>query len=289
MTARDSEDLVVSTIELISRKWHPIIVRRLLDAGPLGFNEIQEHAAGISAKVLTDSLADLVENELLERTVVSERPLRVEYDLTDRGRDLQSVIAALEAWGERHLQGVPDPLVLVVDDDPRLVSMYEGWLADRFRVLCAYSGEEAIRNATDDVDVVVLDRHMPGLSGDEVLARVRELGVDVGVVMLTAVGFDVDDGEAPFDAYVEKPSERAALVSVVEAVLRSSGDDRSARGVQSSPAAEALLRDAKTSGELAEGEAGAGPRTGIERMDRGVADAREPGHRTAEGTLSDGH
>lgn len=93
---------------LIGRKWHPVIVDRLLREGPCGFSDVQDHVDGISNKVLSDSLADLEEKGLVTRTVVSDRPFRVEYDLTRRGKDLEPVIDAMAAWGEQHLAPAPD-------------------------------------------------------------------------------------------------------------------------------------------------------------------------------------
>ena len=108
-TNTDRTQWVVDTIDLISKKWHPVIIHRLAEEGPLRFNELKERIEGISSKVLTDGLEDLTENELLRRTVVSESPLRVEYELTDTGRELRIALEALAAWGEEHLDPDPDP------------------------------------------------------------------------------------------------------------------------------------------------------------------------------------
>jgi len=94
---------VTTTANLIGKKWHPVIVHRLLDNGPSGFNELQESVDGISSKVLSDSLEDLAEKRLVEREVISEKPVRVEYALTDHGRSLEPVIEAMREWGTEHL------------------------------------------------------------------------------------------------------------------------------------------------------------------------------------------
>ncbi|WP_435066332.1 winged helix-turn-helix transcriptional regulator [Halobaculum sp. EA56] len=99
---------VTATATLIGRKWHPVIVHRLLEHGPCGFSELQEHVDGISSKVLSSTLEDLQEKRLVTREVISDKPFRVEYDLTDRGAALESVIAAMADWGERHLGPAED-------------------------------------------------------------------------------------------------------------------------------------------------------------------------------------
>jgi DNA-binding HxlR family transcriptional regulator len=94
---------VTTTATLIGKKWHPVIIHRLLEQGPLGFNDLKAEVDGISSKVLSDSLSDLEETNLVDRNIISEKPFRVEYSLTERGRDLRPVIEAMEEWGSTHL------------------------------------------------------------------------------------------------------------------------------------------------------------------------------------------
>jgi DNA-binding HxlR family transcriptional regulator len=88
---------------VVGKKWHPVIVHRLLEHGPMGFNRLKERIDDISATVLSDSLEDLQDNDVVDRTVVNTQPFRVEYSLTARGADLEPVVEALETWGRRHL------------------------------------------------------------------------------------------------------------------------------------------------------------------------------------------
>jgi len=94
---------VTTTASLIGKKWHPVIVHRLLEHGPSGFNELEENVDGISSKVLSDSLEDLGEKQLVEREIISEKPVRVQYSLTDHGRSLEPVIYAMRDWGLEHI------------------------------------------------------------------------------------------------------------------------------------------------------------------------------------------
>ena len=94
---------VTTTATLIGKKWHPVIVDRLLQDGPSGFNELKESVDGISSKVLSESLDDLAEKRLVDREVRSEEPLRVRYSLTEHGRSLQPVIQAMREWGTEYL------------------------------------------------------------------------------------------------------------------------------------------------------------------------------------------
>ncbi|WP_256300918.1 winged helix-turn-helix transcriptional regulator [Haloarchaeobius salinus] len=94
---------VTTTASLIGRKWHPVIVHRLLEHGPSGFNELQDDVDGISSKVLSDSLENLEEKGLVDREIVSEKPFRVQYSLTEHGASLEPVIVSMRDWGLEHL------------------------------------------------------------------------------------------------------------------------------------------------------------------------------------------
>ncbi len=94
---------ITSTATVLGPKWHPVIVHRLLTNGPSGFNELKAAVDGISSKVLSDSLDRLKEHGLINRTVVSDKPVRVRYSLTNRGESLEPVIEAMREWGQNNL------------------------------------------------------------------------------------------------------------------------------------------------------------------------------------------
>ena len=119
------------------------------------------------------------------------------------------------------------PVVLAVDDDDDLRRTYQLWLDDDWEVRTAADGEEALSTLDDDVDVMLLDRMMPGLSGREVLDEMGDREANPQVVMVTAVDPDVDVVEMPFDGYVTKPIDREELAGTVRTMLeRRSFDDR---------------------------------------------------------------
>lgn len=99
---------VTSTVNLIGKKWHPVILHRLLDQGPLGFTALQREVDGVSSKVLSDALDDLEGKGLVNREIVNEKPVRVEYSLTELGRSLEPVIFAMRDWGMEYLEPAED-------------------------------------------------------------------------------------------------------------------------------------------------------------------------------------
>lgn len=99
---------ITSTATLIGKKWHPVIIHRLLQNGPCGFNDLKEHVDGISSNVLSNSLGDLEDKQLVARNIVSEKPIRVEYSLTEHGESLCPVIMAMRDWGTEYLTVAAD-------------------------------------------------------------------------------------------------------------------------------------------------------------------------------------
>jgi len=111
------------------------------------------------------------------------------------------------------------PTVLVVEDEAPLIEIYARWLGERFEVRTAQNGESALEQLDEDVDVVLLDRLMPGMSGDEVLAAIEERGFSPRVAMVTAVEPDFDIITMGFDDYLTKPVDREELVETVDRLL----------------------------------------------------------------------
>lgn len=209
-------EYLLDSVSLLSKKWHPAIVRCLSGTDGHGFSDIEDRLDGISAKVLTDALSELQEYEIIERREVSQSPLRVSYTLTERGEELDEVIASLADWGEAHLADpATEQVVLVADDNPRVNTMYTAWLEDGYTVRTASDGEETLQSLDTDVGVVVLDRRMPGLSGDEVLDWIRSQRYDIRVVMVTSEDVEIDLLDLAFDEYLTKPVQRDTLRSVV--------------------------------------------------------------------------
>ncbi|MCF2241944.1 response regulator transcription factor, partial [Halobacterium salinarum] len=77
------------------------------------------------------------------------------------------------------------------------------------------SGAAALEAADDDVSVALLDRQMPTMTGDEVLAALRERALDIRVAMVTGIDPDFDIVEMPFDEYIQKPVDGDTLHDVV--------------------------------------------------------------------------
>lgn len=143
--------------------------------------------------------------------------------------------------------------VLVVDDEPNVAEGYALWLEDDYDVLVATGGEEALEKVPE-ADAVLLDRRMPGMSGDEVLEHIREADYDCRVAMVTAVDPDFDIIDMPFDAYLTKPVERSDLRATVEQLLTLSEYDDAVQEQFRLAEKRATLEMKKSQSELEESE-----------------------------------
>jgi len=111
-----------------------------------------------------------------------------------------------------------EPRVLMVDDEKTVADAYALRLEDVAEVTVAYGGEAALDTVSDGrvPDVILLDRHMPQMSGDEVLELIRERELETRVIMVTAIDPDLDVLDMPFDDYLSKPVDRTDVIAAVD-------------------------------------------------------------------------
>ena len=106
-------------LDRISDKWVTLILAALGSDGPhpsgrdhvgapraMRYSELSRRLAGVSQKMLTQTLRSLERDGLLTRTVTPTVPVTVTYELTDLGLSLQDVMLGIKAWAERHMDTV---------------------------------------------------------------------------------------------------------------------------------------------------------------------------------------
>lgn len=144
-----------------------------------------------------------------------------------------------------------DATVLIVDDDPQVRDLYQRFLEDEYTVLVADDGETALEQMSDEIDVVLLDRRMPGLAGDEFLNTIREQGYDCPVAMVTAVNPDLDIIELGFEDYLVKPVTREEIRSLTGSLVRRIKYERHIQDWLALLSKKATLERSLTEGERA--------------------------------------
>jgi DNA-binding response OmpR family regulator len=108
--------------------------------------------------------------------------------------------------------------VLIVDDTEGCRDLYQFWLEADHDVRTAPNGTVALDEIDPDVDLVVVDRNMPGPSGLDVAAEIRTNGYDCQIIMSSSERIDFELADSPIDEYVKKPTDRETLEAAVEQV-----------------------------------------------------------------------
>jgi DNA-binding HxlR family transcriptional regulator len=104
---------IEATFKIIGKKWTVLIVREML-RGAKQFNRFLENIEGITPKVLTERLRELQKLGIVKRRIVSEYPVRVEYEMTDLGKEFEPVLLAAASFSMRNL-----PKIVFKDGKPR--------------------------------------------------------------------------------------------------------------------------------------------------------------------------
>lgn len=89
-----------AAFEILGKRWTGLIIQVMLN-GPKRFSDFQEVIPNLSPRMLTERLKELEEHGVVVRQVYPEMPVRIEYELTDKGRDLQNVMTEVQAWASK--------------------------------------------------------------------------------------------------------------------------------------------------------------------------------------------
>src|SRR5471032_317626 len=92
---------VAKSLDLLGERWTLLVVRDLL-RGPAKFQDLQT-SLGVAPGILSDRLKVLEDHAIIQSALYSEHPPRAEYTLTERGRELRTVVGALAVWWSHHL------------------------------------------------------------------------------------------------------------------------------------------------------------------------------------------
>jgi DNA-binding HxlR family transcriptional regulator len=93
-------------IELVGRRWNGSIIHCLLE-GPRRFGTLLEGVPGLHDRLLSERLKELESEGIVRRRVYPETPVRIEYELTQKGRDLERIVTEVHRWADRW---VPAPV-----------------------------------------------------------------------------------------------------------------------------------------------------------------------------------
>jgi DNA-binding response OmpR family regulator len=116
--------------------------------------------------------------------------------------------------------GDTDKCVLIVEDEQSIAALHAHHLSDTYETRVAHTGGEAMVELTPEVDLVLLDRRMPGMSGDEFLEHIKnDWHSDCEVIMVTAIDPDMEIIDMPISGYLSKPVDKDELLRAVRQAL----------------------------------------------------------------------
>ena len=92
-------------LDRLSDKWVSLVVAAL-STGPMRYSDLSRKIAGVSPKMLTQTLRSLERDGILTRTVTPSVPVRVDYELTELGGSLAQLLTAVKTWAETHFDEV---------------------------------------------------------------------------------------------------------------------------------------------------------------------------------------
>lgn len=90
-------------VEILGKRWTVLIIKVLI-VGPQRFNELADRLEVVSDRMLSERLKELEVEGIIERRVLPEAPVRVEYRLTAKGLALEPVVRAIQLWGEQWIE-----------------------------------------------------------------------------------------------------------------------------------------------------------------------------------------
>ncbi|WP_042454350.1 winged helix-turn-helix transcriptional regulator [Neobacillus dielmonensis] len=94
---------VERTFELIGKRWTGLIIYVLL-SGPKRFSEINTMIPDLSKRMLTERMKELEEHGIVIRNVIPERPVRTEYVLTQKGKELGNILGPIKNWADNWIK-----------------------------------------------------------------------------------------------------------------------------------------------------------------------------------------
>jgi DNA-binding HxlR family transcriptional regulator len=94
-----------AAVDLLGRRWTALLVQQLAD-GPRRYSELKDKLDVMSERMLIQRLKELEQAGVILRNVIDDQPVRVEYQLTEKGRALARVVSGLQRWAE---EWIPEP------------------------------------------------------------------------------------------------------------------------------------------------------------------------------------
>ncbi len=100
-TMRQQSCPVLATFNFLSKRWSLLILKSLSE-GVETFGDLKRALSGISPKILSERLSELVSEGYVERVVIDGKPVKIRYALTKKGTSFKECLKSMEAWAQEH-------------------------------------------------------------------------------------------------------------------------------------------------------------------------------------------
>lgn len=204
-------------LEIFSYKWHPIIIYTVYELDTAGYSELEASIESISSKMLSSGLSDLRERNILKMSEAVEGSGRKVYSLTEKGRALIPALQVLDAWSRRH--ETQQLSTMIVEDEQMVVSIIEDYFPDSYDIRSAETAQRALDTYHDDIELLIFDRRLRKMSGDELAASIRAEHKKQLMLCVSGVKPGNDIHQLQCDEYIQKPFTEDELKTKVELLL----------------------------------------------------------------------
>jgi len=218
---------IQAATEVLSYKWHPIILYTVYELDGAGYSELEAAIDGISSKMLSDGLSDLCGRNILTTTETIEESGRSIYVLSEKGRALVPALEVLDAWNQRYAGAQSS--VLILEDERMVADILADYFSNRYDVQYVRTGKEALEAYTEDIDLTIIDRKLEGMSGDDIAAQIRAEDEEGLIFCVSGVEPDNDICDLEYDDYIHKPVEEDDMKIRLELLFNRAELDTTAR------------------------------------------------------------
>lgn len=210
---KERAEIISDALNPLSKKWNSKIILFLLRNNSASFTDILDDISGISNKVLSDSLSDLEESGIIEKTDSQD----TKYSLTDKGKDLSPVFDELAEWGENYLRESKKE-ILIIEDNIAQAKMYKRWLEPKYTAKTATKFDKVLKEYKGDEEVILLDRKLDGAEAEDLIDSLEGIE-NQNIVVITGMEPDLDLLNMPINDYLIKPVDRELLRDTVRKVI----------------------------------------------------------------------
>lgn len=152
------------------------------------------------------------------------------------------------------MTSLKNPVILIVEDDEQTAELYANRLRDTYSLIITHDGDSALEQLSGEVDVVLLDRRMPGMAGADLIDEIRNRELDCRIAIVSAVEPDEDILELGFDDYLTKPVSEPELHSTIERLLKQAQYEKKISEFFSLARRKAILESSELSNETIDEE-----------------------------------